>query len=193
MNRHAVSTTLLVALLATRLPRPASSAQWLTNASFEQQGSQTDLAAGWSRWGDWINRHCDWTPRHEGTCLIGYHHWQISGTGTSGLWQDIAGVQPGTTYVFRIYVNSDAVTTNLHAAKSVEIRMETSFFGQQSVIASRIYNVRTLAGGTDWSLLQVRARAPNDRLRVVILVTPGDSATNRSGAVKFDDASLTDE
>lgn len=169
----------------------ASSAQSLVNPSFEDQGEQPDLAAGWSRWGDWMNREVGWTPQKDGAALIGYHHWQIEKTDNSGLWQDIV-VTPGRRYTFSIYANNDPAKDQGANAQSVEVRLEASIDGQQSTISSRTYALSDLASGDNWSLLRVEGTAPNETLRALVVVTPSKESP-RGGAVKFDQASLTSE
>ncbi len=161
----------------------------LANPSFETQGTQTDLADGWSRWGDWINRETGWTPVKDGTCIIGYHHWQIEKSDNSGLWQDVK-VTPGQKYTFSVFANADKPTDEKPSADTVELRLETTVNGQQSTVASKTFKVADLLGGEEWSQLQVSGVAPNDTLRVLIVVNPASTGP-RGGAVKFDLAALT--
>jgi hypothetical protein len=167
-------------------------AEILENPSFEIQGAQSDRAAGWDRWGDWMNRETGWTPTRDGSCLMSYHHWQIKGENNSGLYQDLKGIQPGKMYTFSIYANVDPAKQGEEMADSVEVRLETTLYGEQSTVASRKYRVKDLADGQNWSLIRLRTRVPNDVLRVVIVVTPSKNGS-RGGAIKFDDAQLTAE
>lgn len=175
----------IIAALATAL---SAGAQTLENPSFEMEGTQSDMAKGWSRWGDWINRETGWTPTKDGSCIIGYHHWQILKPDTSGLWQDLK-VEAGKTYTFSVYANADKTTDGSKIAESVEIRLETTLDGSQSTIATKTYPYADLASGQDWSLLSVSGVAPNDTLRVLIIVTPAKEGP-RGAAIKFDSASL---
>ncbi len=159
----------------------------MVNPSFEDEGEQGDLAAGWLRWGDWMNREAAWTPVKDGSCIIGYHHWQIEKTDNSGLYQDMK-VTAGQPYTFTVYANADK-PADAKTAENVELRLETTVNDQQSTVASKTYNLSDLATGSDWSKLQVSGTAPNDTLRVLIIVTPAKEGP-RGGAVKFDDASL---
>ena len=38
----------------------------LINGSFEEGGTPSDTAVGWTRWGEWINRETDWKPVRTG-------------------------------------------------------------------------------------------------------------------------------
>ena len=181
----------IVSMLAISLSVTVAYSQ-LVNGSFEEQGEQADRAAGWDRWGDWMNRETDWTPTHDGNCLIGYHHWQIEKGDTSGLWQDVQNIEPGKMYTFTVYANVDHADDGDGNPREVELRFETTVNGEQSTVASKKFKFKNLATGDDWSQLQVRATAPNDVLRVLIIVTPAKDH-NRGGTIKFDDASLTHE
>jgi len=166
----------------------AVSGQTLVNPSFEDPADASDIAKGWNRWGDWINRETGWTPVKDGACIIGYHHWQIEKSDNSGLWQEVK-VTPGKKYAFSIYANDDRSGKDSKDAESVELRLETTVNGQQSTVASKVYKVTDLATGGDWSQLKVEATAPNDTLRVLVVVQP-DKNGPRGGAVKFDQAEL---
>jgi hypothetical protein len=161
----------------------------LVNPSFENKGPQDDQAEGWLRWGDWINRETTWTPVKDGTCIIGYHHWQIEKGDNSGLYQDMK-VEAGKNFTFSIYANADKSTDSSKNAESVELRIESTVNGTQATVASKIYNLSDIASGTDWSKLQVSGVAPNDTLRVLIVVNPSKEGP-RGGALKFDAAALT--
>ena len=176
---------IIIAALAAAL---SAGAQTLENPSFEMEGTQSDMAKGWSRWGDWINRETGWTPTKDGACIIGYHHWQIEKPDTSGLWQDLQ-VEAGKTYTFSVYANADKPTDASKTAENVELRLETTLDGAQSTIATKTYPYADLAGGTDWSLLSVSGMAPNTTMRVLIIVTPAKEG-QRGAAIKFDAAEL---
>lgn len=184
MHRHVLAAA--VALLLGLVPLEAAD---LVNASFEEQGEHSDLAAGWSRWGDWINREAGWEPVHDGACIMGYHHWQIEGSGNSGLWQDVE-VEAGKGYTFSIFANVDPAEDDKVGPESVEVRLETTLYGEQSTVQSRTYPVKDLARDGSWSLLEVSATAPTDLLRVLVVMTPGKDNKPRGGALKFDDARL---
>ena len=189
MSRRLCACVVAAGLLS--LTFAARGADLLVNPSFEEPGDQEDLAAGWSRWGDWINRETGWTPIHDGTCLLGYHHWQIEKNGTSGFYQDIENVTPGKTCTFSLYANADKVADGEQAPVSVEVRLETTVDGEQSTIISKRYEVSALAGGEEWSKLSVSAKVPAKTLRALVVITPGDGSKPRGGAIKFDDAKLS--
>ena len=159
----------------------------MENASFEVEGSSGDQAESWSRWGDWMNRESGWTPVKEGSCIIGYHHWQIEKGDNSGLYQDMK-VTAGKNYTFSIYANADNPADGKNA-ESVELRLETTVNGTQATVASKTFSLADIATGTDWSRLQVSGVAPNDTLRVLVIVNPAKEGP-RGGAVKFDAADI---
>lgn len=185
------SKLLIIAVLSLILSLSSSFAR-LVNGSFEEQGEQEDRAVGWNRWGDWINRETGWTPTRDGKCIIGYHHWQIEKGDTSGLWQNVPNIEAGKKYVFTVYANVDRADEESANPKEVELRLETKVNGKQSTVASKKFKFSDLAEGENWSQLQVSATAPNDKLRVLIIVTPA-SGHDRGGAIKFDEASLVSE
>ena len=160
----------------------------LVNTSFETQGAQSDVAEGWSRWGDWMNRESVWTPVKDGVCIIGYHHWQIEKGDNSGLYQDTK-VEPGKNYTFSIYANADKAADSKNA-ETVELRIEATVDGVQATVASKTYNLSDIAAGNDWSKLQVSGVAPNDKMRVLVVINPSKEGP-RGGAVKLDVAELT--
>lgn len=164
----------------------------LENASFEEEGSSPDRSAGWNWWGDWMNRECGWAPLRDGACMTGYHHWEIENAETSGLYQDLK-VEPGKMYTFSVWVNADLGDEDKDPAQKVELRMETPLGDQQATIESQIYQVRYLAQGDEWSRLRIQSVAPREDLRVLIIVHPAGKGARRTGALKFDEASLTAE
>jgi hypothetical protein len=169
-----------IALTSLNLP-----AQTLLNPSFEDAGTTPDTAANWNRWGSWINRETEWNPPHSGSCLIGYHHWQIEDAQTSGIWQDVQGVKTGQRFTFSLWVWVDQA---YNPAATIELRLEATVDGKQVTVAS------TTTAGKDvpcnaWHQLSVTGTTPKDNLRVLIVATPC-ATTPRDGAVKFDDASL---
>ena len=101
-------------------------------------GEAADRAVGWDRWGNWINRECDWSPVNDGTCLIGYHHYKIEDNADSGCFQNI-DVEPGRYYTFSVLANADQPGDGYNGAKEVELRLETTLHGQQATIASKKY------------------------------------------------------
>jgi len=177
-----------VAVVVLLMMAAVSAQAQLVNSSFETAGAQEDLAEGWSRWGDWMNRESVWTPVKDGTCLIGYHHWQIEKSDNSGLYQDMK-VTAGQNYTFSVYANADNSADSKNA-ETVELRLETAVNGSQSTVASKIYNHSDIASGTDWSKLQISAVAPNEDLRALIVITPSKEGP-RGGSLKFDAAELT--
>ena len=183
MNCRMVVAAVLV------LSAMSASAQTLVNPSFELEGAAPDMAASWSRWGDWMNRETGWEPVKDGTSIMAYHHWQIEKPDNSGLYQDLT-VTAGKQYTFSIFANTDPAKDAAQDAETVEIRLETTVGDAQSTVASKTYSFKDLASGKDWSSLRVSATAPNDKLRVLVIVNPAKNGP-RGGAVKFDQAALT--
>ena len=177
-----------VAVVVLLMMAAVSAQAQLVNPSFENQGTQSDMAEGWSRWGDWMNRESAWMPVKDGACILGYHHWQIEKGDNSGLYQDTK-VEAGKNYTFSIYANSDK-SADSQNAESIELRLETTVNGTQATVASKTYNLSDVATGNDWSKLQVSGVAPNDTMRVLVVINPAKEGP-RGGAVKLDAAELT--
>jgi len=166
-----------------------SSAQDLTNPSFEEpelvkDNPWGDLAAGWGRWGNWMNRETQWQPTHSGECLMGYHHWQIEQKDPSGFYQDIPNIPDGTPCVFSIHAYRDEGTN----VDSVELRIEK--LGGYGTFGSRVFTSSDIRKN-GWGRLSVSATTEGDEgIRVLVVVTPCQDGI-RNGAVKFDDAELS--
>jgi glucan 1,3-beta-glucosidase len=163
---------------------------YLANGSFERQADRGDLAAGWNRWGQWMNRETGWAPTHSGSAEIGYHHWQITSEDTSGWWQDVS-VEPGKRYTFSIYAQRDVPPSGQTEARTLELRIESVTDRGEVTLNSRTFDVGTLAGGKEWTRLSVSGTANDPRLRVLMVIAPAADGP-RGGAVKLDDAMLVD-
>jgi hypothetical protein len=159
----------------------------LGNPSFEDPGEATDRAAGWGRWGDWFNREEGWTPVHSGHCILGYHHWQISNPNISAVYQDITGAVNGMPYTFGVYLSVDKAKEPAKNALTVEMRLESTVDGHQTIMASKLYQIADLPADA-WQKLTVSGAPTNDTLRVLIIVTPAPVNGTRGGALRFDDA-----
>ncbi|MDD2237932.1 MAG: carbohydrate binding domain-containing protein [Kiritimatiellae bacterium] len=170
-------------------------AQTLQNPSFEQEGVGADQAESWERWGDWINRETEWTPVRDGSCMIGYHHWKIENSNSSGLYQDIENVTPGKEYTFKVYaMRDDPYNADECPPSSIELRLESTVDGQQVTVGSKVYkfnDISTTLSGT-WTPLRVSAKPRNSTLRPVIIVEPCIEG-KRGGTLKLDDAALISE
>ncbi|HEY8965125.1 MAG TPA: hypothetical protein VIM58_01705 [Candidatus Methylacidiphilales bacterium] len=176
---------IVLAIIAVGFPLAGAVAQSLQNPSFEEAGSSPDRAAGWNRWGDWINRETEWRPAHGGSCLIGYHHWQIGEAKSSGLWQDVVGIKAGQKVTFGVWVWVDPATA---PASSIELRLETAGEKDQVAFASATFPLSELPLNR-WKELKVSGTVPKDGLRVLLIANPS-AAAPRDGSVKLDDASL---
>lgn len=158
----------------------------LVNPSFEESAKaddpKADLAAGWGRWGHWINRETGWSPTRSGDCIIGYHHWEIPEKDSSGIYQDLADVPAGCDVTFSVYAYVDEKTD----AEHIELRLEPKDGGK--TLASQKYELRTLAPAM-WQNIEVSGTTVEPGLRVLIIITPREAGP-RTGAIKFDDAEL---
>jgi len=168
----------------------AAVAQTLRNASFEDKSEADDRALGWERWGHWMNRECGWTPVKDGTCIIGYHHWEIESGDNSGLYQDVSGAKAGARYTFTIQANVDPAKEGLQSPVAVELRLESTINGEQVTLQSASYQLNEIATGDQWSPLTVSGTAASDSLRVLVVVYPAQQGP-RGGAVKFDAAGIS--
>ena len=161
----------------------------LVNPSFEDPGDAADRAAGWSRWGQWMNREEGWTPVHSGHCLLGYHHWEIPDANDSGIYQDVEHVAKGTAYTFGIYANLDKAKNPALDALTIELRLESIIDGQQLTVVSKSYKVANLTAN-QWGKLTVSGIPTSDTLRVLVIITPSPQNGTRGGAIRLDDAFL---
>ena len=169
---------------------PPAGVSLLKNGSFEQPGAEAELAEGWNRWGDWINRETTWSPTKSGPAVLGYHHWQVAdGGGSSGVWQDVK-VVPGRRYAFTIFAQHDGIAGDAKDAKTIELRLEAVTPDGQITLNGRDFDVAHLATGQTWSRLSVSGTATTDTLRVLAVINPADEAP-RGGAIKLDAATLT--
>lgn len=166
------------------------SAAMLRNGSFEEQGESPDRAAAWSRWGDWFNRETSWKPTRSGRCLLAYHHWRIEKLDSSGVWQDAADAPRGWEAIFSVYATADVPEDDQEGFEAVELRLETTLYGEQSTIVSRRWPRDAIETQGGWSRLMVRSVVPSEILRALIIVYPGPGRKPRGGAVKFDEARL---
>ena len=181
------SRTALAVACSFAFAGAAFSAEALKNASFEEPGGDgqlyiSDRAFSWERWGAWFNREMTWAPVREGQCLMAYHHWQIQGEDTSGVYQDIPDVPAKQARTFRVHATRDKGTN----AEFIELRIEPLSGGQP--LASRLYRMNDIKAGK-WTELSVTGQSPTKGMRVLVVVKPGRSS-NRKGAVKFDAAAL---
>jgi len=173
----------------------AAAPNLLTNASFElvkDAAKATDQARGWDRWGNWFNREEQWKPQRDGSCLLGYHHWQIEKADSSGVYQDVNGLTPGGRYTFGVYANRDIPASGKQGPRDVEIRLESPVGGRLLAVASQTYSAASLASGDAWSYLHVTGTLPGETARVLIIVNPSGEGP-RDAALKFDQASLVVE
>ena len=158
----------------------------LANKSFEDPDTEADnpygdLAAGWGRWGAWINRESEWKPTKQGKCMIGYHHWEIEDGNTSGIYQDLPGTPAGAEVTFSVYASRDKDTN----AQWIEMRLEP--FNGGETLASKIFPMEMVKKG--WDRLEVTGKSPAEGVRVLVIVKPAEGE-DRRGCVKLDDADV---
>ena len=162
----------------------AAGGQELRNPSFEQPSDpdawESDRAAHWERLGGWFNRETTWSPVHNGECMLAYHHWQIKQKDPSVVYQDVPDAPTGRVCAFTIQAFKDKHTN----AEYVELRLEPHLGGPP--LASNLYRMADLRGNR-WNELAVTGTTATAGLRVVVAVKPG-RASQRKGALKFDDA-----
>ena len=174
------------------MTRETSAANLLQNGSFEISATadeNSDQARDWHRWGPWLNRETGWSPQRQGDCVLGYHHWQVEANETSGVYQDIAGLQTGSRYLFSVFANCDQAAAGKHGPQTVELRIESMLDGQIVQVASQDFNAADLATGSDWSRLQLAGTLPADNARVLIVMSPSKDQ-ERGAAIKIDQAAL---
>ena len=162
----------------------------LINGSFEQGGTPSDTAVGWTRWGEWINRETDWKPVRTGQAVLGYHHWQIPSEADSGVWQEVKGLKVGQKVKFSIFMMVDSVSGNQARAEYVELRLEYSKNGWQEILAQKRVPLKDFPTDEAWHAVEVEGVACTEELRVVLSITPSLDEIPRAGAVKFDDAKI---
>ena len=158
----------------------------LANASFEDpldpENPIQHLAAGWGMWGGWMNRETGWVPVRSGHCIVGYHHFRIGDTNSSGLFQDVPDVPAGSVCRFTIQACKDHNTW----PASVQVRIEPR--GGGAPIAGRSYTAEEIRLN-QWTELAVIATNAERGIRVVFEAVP-KATGKRDGALRFDDAAL---
>ena len=162
----------------------------LINGSFEEGGTTSDTAVGWTRWGEWINRETDWKPVRTGQAVLGYHHWQIPSEADSGVWQEVKGLKVGQKVKFSIFMMVDSVSGNQARAEYVELRLEYSKNGWQEILAQKRVPLKDFPTDEAWHAVEVEGVASTEELRVVLSITPSLDEIPKAGAVKFDDAKI---
>jgi hypothetical protein len=177
--------TALVVLVVAAMAAVASAD--LLNGDFETQGSASDLAADWTRFGSWANWHNDWlSPApHSGSGLVAWHYWQSGTDGNAGWYQELTGLTDGGTYDFSVYAMRDAT----YSGGDVNIKVEP--FGGGSAILLDTYTMTDI--GTDWTLINVTGKLGSGVTSARFTIEPTAGTGDRIGAIKFDDASLTEQ
>ncbi|MEN0019268.1 MAG: cellulase family glycosylhydrolase [Planctomycetota bacterium] len=168
---------------------PTTGTSMLMNGSFELSSGSSTVAAGWSASSDGLfSRQSGWSPQRDGNALLAYRHWQVTSDQSSDVSQIVTDLTPGQAYVFSIDANRDDVAGNV-LPQSIALRVET--VGSSPRWLELIeFDADQIATGSDWSRLQVRFVATENRHRVRIIGNPRPSGS-RDGAIKLDLATLT--
>ena len=176
-------------LAAIFLTAGLTMAQQITNGSFEDFVDDPGAPEGWSTWGEWIKRETGWWPTFSGKAMLGYHHWQVKGDFTSGVWQDIQGVKAGQKFKFSVSMMVDKHEDGANTAEEVELILECTKNGQQETVATKKIPLADFPADGQWREVSVEGTTPVNSLRVLISVQPAREGS-RTSAVKFDDATL---
>jgi hypothetical protein len=181
----------LLPLLPCRAQIVTSPQSGLLNASFEEPETHDAgrPALHWNAWGAGWERVEGWEPVKEGQAMLAYKHWEVTGSDSSGVWQDLSGVAPGDKILFKVPFYPDRPEWG-ELPRAIELRFETTMQGTQ-VIVDR---VRLESGdwktGT-WNEITLSATAPSGSLRVLILFEPAEGRAG--GAVKLDGLVFTSQ
>lgn len=162
----------------------------LVNGSFETAGGDNQIA-NWSHWGDWLGRQDGWSPVRDGNAILAYEHYQTTGSGSSGVWQDIVSTK-GAKVKFSVYANVDLGKPGGVPPGRVELRLESPLpDGKTVTLAKKTFDSTDLANANEWSLLTIEATSLGDQVRCLIIAEPNSENGERDGALKFDQASVT--
>lgn len=166
-------------------------AECLKNPSFDAPWIEVlpecDQAAGWRRWGAWVNRHLSgpgWEAR-TGDGLVAYHHWQ-SDTADAGWYQDVSNLVGGVVYRFSVYVLWEPTCNASNVELSVENPEDGQLLGVNRFVREDFR--------PHWTPAWVHARIPAGqtaaRFRIRCVHGFGGETAPAAGCIKFDDASV---
>jgi hypothetical protein len=155
----------------------------LKNVSFETPDANPGKAAHWGVWGDKLERVTGWSPTVDGTAMMAYKHWELSGshTASSGIFQDADNIRAGQTYAFTLAAFADQPDWGSLDGR-LEIRLEATVQGEQVFLDRDSVPFEAFLGG--WRKMTVRGTPPADNLRAVIEFFPASGG--KGGAVKVD-------
>lgn len=156
----------------------------MINGDFES-ASNPSVPDGWQLEGGNIGRETGWTPLRNGTALLAYRHWQVSGGTWSSAARAIGGLTPGEPHEVVLHVNRDSVSFGSVQARTLRVEIET-FGGALRVMEARDFPISEIATGSEWSRLVVPFRPTASAVRVKLSFEPAPSG-NRDGAVKVDE------
>ncbi|QQE11272.1 cellulase family glycosylhydrolase [Planctomycetota bacterium] len=165
----------------------ASGPNLLINDSFEiaKNDIDKDQAKEWNRWGDWFNR----SKIDDQYSLVFYHNRRNDG-GTSGIWQDVSGLEAGEEYEFSVLAKGVGVKGAEGFLKAVELHLENVYEGKKSRVIKKL-NVPVEAITADESGVRISVRGVPEveKMRVLIVVSPSNE-DGRVGQMVFDQAAL---
>ncbi|MGP1273142.1 MAG: glycoside hydrolase family 5 protein [Phycisphaerales bacterium] len=171
-------------LVPPTVEQPSPAANLAGNGSFEIGGGST--ASGWTIEGERLGRETGWTPVRDGSALLAYRHWQVSGSSPSSASQVVTGLTPGERYELSVFVNRDAVPGGASNAESVVLSVETTG-SPARVIERLVFPVSQIETGSAFSRLGIAFGAIGPEARVRITCVPHSGGLARDGAVKFDE------
>ncbi|NCC50861.1 MAG: hypothetical protein EOM20_06550 [Spartobacteria bacterium] len=165
---------------------PLQAQNLLKNPSFEEPEDsdnwESDHSAAWERWGMWMNREIGWVPRRTGEGITGYHHWEVIGADSSGLFQDVEGVPALSECQFSIHALIDEMTD----IEELRLRLEPLGGGDP-------YEAAVIEGDeistVTWDYLAISGVNTRPGVRVVVEIIPSGNE-KKNGALKLDDAEL---
>jgi glucan 1,3-beta-glucosidase len=156
----------------------------LKNGSFEDAGTQEDLADGWTRDGVGFRRETG--AAHSGKADLGYQGGQNSPK-SSGIWQEVPAT-PGGRYHFSVFVSRDGDAKSQDDT-AIELRLEGTLDGRQVILNTTKTHVADVGTSGKWTELSVDGTSLSSSILAHILITRGKAAL-AAEAFKFDDAAL---
>jgi hypothetical protein len=156
----------------------------IQNPSFEEPepNDPGKPAAHWNAWGAGWERVEDWAPILDGKAMLAYKHWEMTSADTSGIWQDLPGIQKGQTVKVEVSFYPDAPDAG-NPPTFIDLRFEIPYEGQQvTVDHKRIHSTDWKMN--QWNTISLKVTAPSDAMRFLLIVAPAEQSPG--GAVKFD-------
>jgi endoglucanase len=156
----------------------------LKNGSFEDAGTQANLANGWTR--DGIGFRRETGAAHSGNADLVYQGGP-NAPKTSGIWQEVPATLGGR-YHLSVFVSRDGDAKSQDDTM-IEVRLEGMLDGHQVILNTTKAHAADVGTGEKWTRFAVDGTAIGTLIRAKIVVTRGKlSATAHT--LKFDDADL---